>query len=455
MNRQEPIALFWFRRDLRLEDNAGLYHALQSGYRVMALFIYDINILDKLDNRTDHRVSFIHGALGELQKKFTAAGSSLVVLHDTPENAFKNLLSEFNVKAVYANHDYEPYAVSRDCHIAEVLKDSGILFSTFKDQVIFEKDEVLKPDKKPYTVFTPYSRRWKKTLSKECLQEWPSQELAGNFVPITSQLLSSQEPTGSFVQINTRPLPSLTDLGFHETGFVDTNPVVDNDIIRNYHLTRDIPSLKGTTQLGIHLRFGTVSIRQLVTTALSLNEIWLNELIWREFFMSIMWHFPYVIDSSFRKKYDNILWRNNEEEFDRWCQGMTGYPIVDAGMRELKATGFMHNRVRMITAGFLTKHLLIDWRWGEAWFASLLLDYELSSNNGNWQWAAGTGCDAAPYFRVFSPDAQTQKFDPDMAYIRTWIPEIDTPHYPQRMVDHDLARKRAVEKYKEGLSKSF
>ncbi len=463
MNRKEPIAIFWFRRDLRMEDNAGLYHALQSGYRVMALFIFDKNILDKLENRTDHRVSFIHGALGELQKKFTATGSSLVVLHDTPENAFKYLLSEFSVKAVYANHDYEPYAVSRDRHIAEILKESGILFSTFKDQVIFEKDEVLKPDNTPYTVFTPYSRRWKKTLSKEYLQNWPSQELTGNFVQITSQELTgsfvqinkrplpSQELTGSFAQINTRPLPSLADLGFYETGFVYTNPTVDNNIIRNYHLTRDIPSLKGTTQLGIHLRFGTVSIRQLVTTAVSLNEIWLNELIWREFFMSIMWHFPYVIDSSFRRKYDNILWRNNEEEFDRWCQGMTGYPIVDAGMRELKATGFMHNRVRMITAGFLTKHLLIDWRWGEAWFASLLLDYELSSNNGNWQWAAGTGCDAAPYFRVFSPDAQTRKFDPDMTYIRTWVPEIDTPQYPQRMVDHDLARKRAVEKYKEGL----
>ena len=438
MNRQEPIAIFWFRRDLRLVDNAGLFHALQSGYRVMALFIFDKDILGKLDNRTDHRVSFIHGALCELQKKITAVGSSLVVLHDTPENAFKNLLSEFDVKAVYANHDYEPYAVSRDRNIAEVLKESGILFSTFKDQVIFEKDEVLKPDNKPYTVFTPYSRRWKKTLSSDYLKEWPSQEL-----------------TGSFVQIDPRPLPSLPDLGFHETGFVYTNPVVDNDIIRNYHLTRDIPSLKGTTRLGIHLRFGTASIRHLVTIAVSLNEIWLNELIWREFFMCIMWHFPYVIDSSFRRKYDNILWRNNEEEFDRWCHGMTGYPIVDAGMRELKATGFMHNRVRMITAGFLTKHLLIDWRWGEAWFASILLDYELSSNNGNWQWAAGTGCDAAPYFRIFSPDAQTQKFDPDMSYIRTWVPEFGTPQYPERIVDHDFARKRAVEKYKEGLSKSF
>ncbi len=438
MNRQEPIALFWFRRDLRIEDNAGLYHALKSGYRVMALFIFDNNILDRLEDRTDRRVSFIHGALGELQKKIIAAGSSLAVLHDTPENAFNYLLSAFNVKAVYANHDYEPYAVSRDRHITELLKESEIPFLTFKDQVIFEKNEVLKPDSKPYTVFTPYSRKWKKALNSEYLHEWPSQELTGNFV-----------------QINPQPLPSLEDLGFHETGFGYTAPEVDDDIIRNYHMTRDIPSLKGTTQLGIHLRFGTVSIRQLVATAVSLNEIWLNELIWREFFMSIMWHFPYVVDASFKRKYDNILWRNNEEEFDRWCRGMTGYPIVDAGMRELKATGFMHNRVRMITAGFLTKHLLIDWRWGEAWFASRLLDYELSSNNGNWQWAAGTGCDAAPYFRVFSPDAQTQKYDPEMTYIRTWVPEIDTPQYPQRMVDHDLARKRAVGKYKEGLSKSF
>jgi len=434
MNSREPIALFWFRRDLRIEDNAGLYHALQSGYRVMTLFIFDKKILDRLDSRYDRRLSFIHGAIGELQKKITAAGSSLLVLHNTVENVFNYLLSEFSVKAVYANNDYEPYAVSRDHHITEFLKKSGIPFYTFKDQVIFEKDDVLKPDRKPYTVFTPYSRSWKKKLGMEHLPEWPSQNLTGNFM-----------------QISPRPLLSLKDLGFRETDFSYSTPVVDNDIIRYYHLTRDIPSLKGTTRLSVHLRFGTTSIRHLVIQGQNINDIWLNELIWREFFMSILWHFPHVVDNSFRKKYDNIAWRNNEEEFDRWCHGMTGYPIVDAGMRELNTTGFMHNRVRMITAGFLTKHLLIDWRWGEAYFAARLLDYELSSNNGNWQWAAGTGCDAAPYFRVFNPKEQTRKYDPDMTYIKKWVPELNSPEYPGLIVEHAFARKRAMEKYSEGI----
>jgi len=430
----EPIAIFWFRRDLRLADNKGLWHALQSGYSVLPVFIFDINILERLDDRHDRRISFISGALDALQKQLAAAGTSLKVLHDTPENAIRRILTDFDVKAVYANHDYEPYAVIRDRNIAGILKESGIPFHTFKDQVIFEKDEVVKSDGAPYTVFTPYSRAWKKTLTENDLRHYPS-----------------EKPAGKFMKTGPLPLPSIEEIGFNPTEYVFRAPEVNADIIRNYHRTRDLPSLNGTTRLGIHLRFGTVSIRQLVRTAMTLNDVWLNELIWREFFMSILWHFPHVTDNAFKKKYDNIIWRNNEEEFERWCTGKTGYPIVDAGMRELNETGFMHNRVRMITASFLVKHLLIDWRWGEAYFAEKLLDFELSSNNGNWQWAAGCGCDAAPYFRVFSPEAQTTKFDHDLLYIRKWIPEYGSKKYPDPIVEHNFARERALATFRKAL----
>jgi deoxyribodipyrimidine photo-lyase len=458
-----PVAVFWFRRDLRLEDNAGLWIALNSGFRVLPVFIFDKDILGKLEERTDRRVSFIHGALEALQQEIANSGSSLLVLHDTPEKALRKIVAEYDIKALFANHDYEPYAIERDRRIAEIMKAEGIPFNTFKDQVIFEKDEVLKSDGTPYTVFTPYSRVWKKNLAEDHIRPYPSEMLAGNFI-----------------KIKPLPLPSLSDIGFlpvddtfgvhvdnepsgapgmdtgcfgaprGDTGLFIT-PEIDSGLISNYHKTRDIPSLCGTTRLGVHLRFGTVSIRALARIALTLNETWLNELIWREFFMTILWHFPHVTDNSFKKKYDNIIWRNNQEEFDKWCNGMTGYPIVDAGMRELNATGFMHNRVRMITASFLTKHLLIDWRWGEAYFAGKLLDYELSSNNGNWQWAAGTGCDAAPYFRVFNPAEQTRKFDPDLTYIKNWVPELSTPAYPCIIVEHAFARERALRTYKEGL----
>ncbi len=436
MNSREPIVLFWFRRDLRIEDNTGLFQALKSGYRVIPLFIFDREILSRLDNRYDRRIEFILGALRQLQATITAAQSSLLVFHDTVEKVFEHMLTEFNVKAVYVNHDYEPYAVGRDEMIGKLLSASGIPFHTFKDQVIFEKDDVLKPDRKPYTVFTPYSRSWKRELGTISVDEVPSHRLTGNFM-----------------HTNPQHVPTLPELGFHDTGFRYSAPVVDDSIIRHYHLTRDIPSLKGTSRLSVHLRFGTISIRHLVNIGRMLNEVWLNELIWREFFMSILWHFPKVVDNSFRSRYDNITWRNNEEEFDRWCRGMTGYPIVDAGMRELNATGIMHNRVRMITASFLTRHLLTDWRWGEAYFAEKLLDYELSSNNGNWQWAAGSGCDAAPYFRIFNPEEQTRKYDPDMTYIKMWVPEVDTPRYPGRIIDHDPARKRALETYSEGIGR--
>jgi deoxyribodipyrimidine photo-lyase len=431
----ESIAVFWFRRDLRLEDNAGLFHALQSGYSVLPVFIFDSNILERLDNRADRRISFILGALEALQEKLTAAGASLKVYHDAPENAFRKILSDFDVKTVFANHDYEPYAIARDLHISEILKEAGVPFRTFKDQVIFEKDEVVKGDRTPYTVFTPYSRVWKKTLTENDLMHFPSEKLVGNFLKTQAV-----------------PLPVIDDIGFNRTGYVFKAPEINTDIIRDYHNTRDIPSLNGTTRLGVHLRFGTVSIRELVRTAMRLNDVWLNELIWREFFMSILWHFPHVTDNAFKKKYDNITWRNNEADFERWCTGRTGYPIVDAGMRELNETGFMHNRVRMITASFLTKHLLIDWRWGEAYFAEKLLDYELSSNNGNWQWAAGCGCDAAPYFRVFSPAQQTTKYDRDLLYVSKWVPEADSKEYPGAIVEHKFARERALATFRIALN---
>lgn len=433
----EPIAVFWFRRDLRSKDNAGLYSALKSGYRVLPLFIFDTEILDRLEDRKDRRIEFIVGALGELQKTFTGAGSSLAVYHASPPEAFRKLLIEFNVRAVYANHDYEPYAVSRDTAVGALLKESSIPFHTYKDQVIFEKKEVLKADRTPYTVFTPYANAWKKLFTEAVVSPYPSQDLLSNLL-----------------NINPLPVPSESELGFLKTGYTYSAPVIDTDIIKNYHSTRNFPSSAGTTRLGPHLRFGTVSIRKLVRTAITLNETWLSELIWREFFMTILWHFPHVTDSSFKRKYDSIVWRNNEEEFSRWCNGMTGFPIVDAGMRELNETGFMHNRVRMITASFLVKDLLIDWRWGEAYFASKLLDYELASNNGNWQWAAGCGCDAAPYFRVFSPTEQTRKFDPDLSYIKKWVPESDSPSYPDPVVDHSFARVRAVQTYREALQKN-
>lgn len=431
---QQKITLFWFRRDSRLNDNRGLYEALQQSENVLPIFIFDKNILGQLSNKKDKRVSFIHQTLLELNEQLKKVGSSLFILHDEPQKAFEQLCATFNITAVYTNHDYEPYAIQRDLKIADWLKSKNISFHSFKDQVIFEKSEVMKSDGTPYTIFTPYSKIWKQQLNEEKTKSFPSEKLLKNF-------------------LKTQPFtfPSLEEIGFEKVDAQVPQNKLDKAIIQRYEQTRNFPAIDGTSKLSVHLRFGTVSVRELVRSALALNEQWLNELIWREFFMMILFQFPYVVTESFKRKYDNIPWRNNEKEFELWCKGETGYPIVDAGMRELNETGLMHNRVRMVVASFLTKHLLIDWRWGEGYFAEKLLDYELSSNNGNWQWAVGSGCDAAPYFRVFNPSEQIKKFDPQYLYIKKWVKDFQ-PNYLPPMVEHDFARKRVLEVFKKALN---
>ncbi|MBY0425215.1 MAG: DNA photolyase family protein [Cytophagales bacterium] len=408
---RDSISIFWFRRDLRLDDNAGLYHALKdSKSPVLPIFIFDSEILDRLDDKKDARVEFIHQCLHSLQKEISQIGSSLLVLYGKPIEIWTDLMKKYAIDSVFTNHDYEPYAIKRDKTIQQLFQTSNIKFHTYKDQVIFEKDEVLSDSGKPYTVFTPYSRKWKSKLDKFYTQPYPTEKYFSKFYPSAPN-----------------EIPSLQSIGFHETGMAIPSREVSDALIKQYAEQRDYPSIAGTSRLSIHLRFGTVSIRKLVLRALPLNEQWLNELIWREFYMNILWHFPHVAKSAFKKEYENIPWRNNEHEFDLWCKGETGYPIVDAGMRELNATGFMHNRVRMIVASFLTKHLLIDWRWGEAYFAKKLLDFDLSANNGGWQWASGSGCDAAPYFRIFNPKLQTEKFDKNLLYIKKGPGKIQNP----------------------------
>jgi len=429
----QPITLFWFRRDLRLEDNVGLFYALQQGRPVLPLFIFDQNILASLPAKKDARVDFIHHVLSDLHSQLLPHHSGVLVRTGDPVQVWKSLVQEFAVAAVYANQDYEPYAVQRDHQVAALLQANGISFHSYKDQVIFAKDEVCKDNGEPYTVFTPYMKKWRSALRPE--------------------MVKSSGSTGtaqSWLKIETR-VPRLAEIGFQPTDTVFPDSIFPEEIIFHYDRTRDFPAQAGTTRLGIHLRFGTVSIRELVRRGMMLNETWVNELVWREFFMQILHHFPDVVDGPFKPAYKDIHWYNDEAQFQKWCQGETGYPLVDAGMRELNATGFMHNRVRMVCASFLAKHLLIDWRWGEKYFADRLLDFELSSNNGNWQWAAGCGCDAAPYFRIFNPELQQKKFDPERLYIKKWLPEVDTPLYPKPMVDHQQARLRALLAYQKSL----
>lgn len=434
---KKKIAAFWFRRDLRLDDNAGLYHALKENDQVLPVFIFDTSILDLLEDKKDRRVDFIHQALEHVNELLADEGSGLYVIHDTPEKAFKQLLKDYDLSAVYTNHDYEPYARERDTGIQQLLEKQGVAFKTYKDQCMFEKDEVIKDNGTPYTVFTPYSRKWKARLKPFYYRSYPVQKYSGHFF-----------------KHNKRALPSLKSLGFEKTGILLKAPSVASDLIKHYKERRDYPAINGTSHLSLYLRFGVVSIRRLVTKAIPLSETWLNELIWRDFYMMILWHFPHVEKQAFKKDYNHIPWSNNEALFKKWCAGQTGFPIVDAGMRELNTTGFMHNRVRMIVSSFLVKDLLIDWRWGEAYFAQKLNDFDLSANNGGWQWAAGSGCDAAPYFRVFNPTEQQKKFDPELKYIKKWLPEFGTPDYPLPIVDHAQARLRTLAVYKKALLES-
>jgi len=433
----EPIAICWLRRDLRLDDNAALYRALEGNEKVLPLFIFDTTILDKLEDRNDRRVQFIHQELMSLQLQLRELGSDIVVRTGSPKAVWEALLNEYNIVNVYANHDFEPYARERDGDIAVLLAEKDIGFYTYKDHVIFEKSEIVKDDGSPYTVYTPYSKRWKESLRSSYYEAYPTKALLSNIVNV-SKLIE---------------IPSLEQLGFVATDFVYPARTVRAETIRLYSSRRDFPGIVGTTHLGIHLRFGTLSVRRLLAYALVKNQTFVNELIWRDFYQQILWHFPRVAREACKADYNFIEWQNDEALFGKWCTGQTGYPLVDAGMRELNATGYMHNRVRMVAASFLAKHLLIDWRWGEAYFAEKLLDFDLAANNGGWQWSAGCGTDAAPYFRIFNPKAQMEKFDPELVYVKKWVPEYGTADYPPPIVDHDFARKRCLEVYQKALKK--
>lgn len=421
--------IFWFRRDLRLDDNIGLNSALSSGNPVLGIFIFDEDIIENLP-KDDARISFIYQKLEEINKRLNTVNSSLLVIKGKPINVFNNLIKEYEIENLYSNLDYEPYAIDRDKKISDLLKKNKIHHFQYKDQVIFGPTEILKENSLPYTVFTAYKNKWLSKFKQASISTAIFLDFS-NFLKIKNQF------------------PLLSEIGFLKSKI----KVVDFNLesIRNYSNQRDYPFLNAGTSLSVHLRFGTVSIRNVINSIPNNETTFLSELIWREFFMQILFHFPYVVNSNFKKKYDEIQWKNDKKDFQNWCDGKTGYPIVDAGMQELKITGYMHNRARMIVAGFLCKHLLIDWRWGERYFSLKLLDYELSSNNGNWQWAAGTGCDSAPYFRIFNPITQQNRFDKDFIYIKRWIKDFDKENYIESIVEHDFARKRALQAYKLAL----
>ena len=431
-------ALFWHRRDLRIHDNKGLFEALKQNEIVHPIFIFDKSILDKLPNN-DQRILFIYQEIESLKKSYQNLGSDLWVYYGEPSEIIPKIVQELKCSSVYFNNDYEPYALQRDQEIQLSLNNIKIEFIGNKDHVIFEKNEVLKDDGKPYTIFTPYSRKWKANLKEEDLREYSIEKYSGTLV---------QKQQGE-------ALITLEEMGFESKVLHDfPDRIAKNEILKNYHLSRNFPAVKGTSKLSLHLRFGTISIRKLALIAREQNETYLNELIWRDFYQMIIFHFPKSAENSFKAQYDKIIWEKNEAHFFSWCTGKTGYPIVDAGMRELNATGFMHNRVRMVVASFLTKHLLLDWRLGAAYFAEKLLDFELASNTGGWQWAAGCGCDAAPYFRVFNPQAQQEKFDKSFEYIKKWVPEYGTSSYPEPIIEHKFARERILQRFKSALNET-
>ncbi len=434
----EKISICWLRRDLRLHDQAALYHALRGEHPVLVFFIFDREILDDLEDRRDRRVEFIYEQIVSIQKELQKHKSGMLVKYGSALKVWKEVLEEYEIAEVYANNDYEQYALERDAAVSELIGKKNIPLHSFKDQVIFEKDEVLSKAGKPYSVFTPYSKAWKAKVNDFYVKSYPTEKYFSNFA-------KAKLPA----------IPTLKEMNFEAVGEPFPSSEINEDLIADYDKTRDFPGMEGTSRMSVHLRFGTVSIRELVRAAQELNATYLNELIWREFYFQVLFHFPHVNQGhAFRSEYDRIQWRNNEEEFKAWCEGKTGYPLVDAGMRQMNATGFMHNRVRMITASFLSKHLLIDWRWGEAYFARKLLDYDFSANNGGWQWAAGSGCDASPYFRVFNPTIQAKKFDPSQEYRQTWVPEYQTEDYPEPIVEHEMARERAISAYRKAVKKS-
>jgi deoxyribodipyrimidine photo-lyase len=428
---EEKYVIFWFRRDLRLNDNKGLYHALNSGFKVIPLYIFDDLYFSKF-SISNLKVDFINHYLSEINKSLKIYNTELIIKKGNIIDVFDQLFQQYRINAIYANHDYEPYSIKTDSEISKYFINKGVEYNTYKDHVIFEKNEITKADGKPYSVFTPYKNNWLKSFKKEFLFKYDSENFLHNFLTIKA---------------------NQNDLIIENSKNNFPDKSISIELIKNYHKTRDYPAIP-TSLIGVHLRYGTVSIRDMVEIALKYNETLLNELIWREFFMQILFHYPFVENRSFKKNYDNIKWRNNEKEFELWCKGETGYSIVDAGMRELNETGFMHNRVRMITASFLCKHLLIDWRWGEAYFAEKLLDYELSANNGNWQWSSGSGCDSVPYFRIFNPYNQILKFDPNYEYIKKWVPEYNSINY-KPIVEHNFARERCLKAYKEILNENI
>jgi deoxyribodipyrimidine photo-lyase len=435
LKTKEKISIFWFRRDLRLHDNAGLYYALKSEYPVVPLFIFDRNILDDLDDKKDARITFIYQAIEAMRAELRGLGADLLVYYDFPEKVWESLSKEYEIAEVYANTDYEHYAMERDRAVFKILNDKGATFQTYKDQVIFEKTEILSGQTKPYTVYTPYSRAWRDKCNAFYLSSYPNKKYFGHFLKWSAGAI-----------------PTIEEMGFQKSDYDFPSDKVSPALLEHYEARRNFPGMEATSRIGVHLRFGTVSIRKLAREAQKHSNTYFGELIWRDFYQQVLANFPAVgVGKAFKPAYDRIKWRYDKADFQKWCEGKTGYPLVDAGMRQLNAIGFMHNRIRMVTASFLSKHLLIDWRLGEAYFAEKLLDYDLAANNGGWQWAAGSGTDAAPYFRIFNPAAQAAKFDPKNEYIKKWVPEFGTDEYPEPMVDHKEARERCLKAYKVAL----
>ena len=431
---KDNLVIFWFRRDLRLKDNAGLFHALNENDKVLPIFIYDKNTLDKL-NKSDHRVDFIEYSLKKLNDLLKKNNKSISIYYGKPVKVFSELIKKYNVTKVYSNKDYTPYSIKRDKKVEELLKVNNIDFNSYKDHVLFEKYEIVKDDNTPYKVYTPFSRKWLTKMSENKIDFFNSEKYIHKFFNEKREFLP------------------LKEIGFEKSVLSPLNLNLSSDTINNYEKTRNFPYVNGTSKIGLHLRFGTISTREMIVKAeVSKNKTFLKELVWREFFQQILFHYPHTINKSFKPKYDRIEWLNNENQFKKWCSGQTGYPLVDAGMRELNQTGFMHNRVRMLVGSFLCRHLLIDWRWGEAYFAKKLYDYETASNVGNWQWVAGCGVDASPYFRIFNPHEQIKKFDKNLIYTKKWVPEFESDQYVEPIVIHKDARERCLLTYKKALN---